>query len=242
MARPASDIAERIVRAARDRFLVEGVDGASLRAIARDAGTNLGMVYYYYPSKDDLFFAVIEDVYAKLIDDVTRSVSEPGLDTHAIVERMYARLAAISDDELKVVRLVLREGFASASTRIARLFERFSRGHIALLSGMLSAGLARGEVRSDIPPMVMVLSCVALGLVPQILRRRLEEAGLVTAQLLPPPEELAHALASLLLGGIARPEASAANDVAAQRYAAVEVLKKPRARRASTTSAAVKRR
>jgi AcrR family transcriptional regulator len=45
MARPASDIAPRIVHAARERFLFEGVDGASLRNIAKDAGTNIGMVY-----------------------------------------------------------------------------------------------------------------------------------------------------------------------------------------------------
>jgi AcrR family transcriptional regulator len=44
MARPASDIQKRIFVAARARFLSEGVDGASLRQIAKDAGTNIGMV------------------------------------------------------------------------------------------------------------------------------------------------------------------------------------------------------
>ena len=38
MARPRTDIQPRIVRAARARFLAEGVDGASLRAIARRRG------------------------------------------------------------------------------------------------------------------------------------------------------------------------------------------------------------
>src|SRR4029077_6434218 len=57
MARPRSDIQPRIVRAARERFLAEGVDGASLRTIASDAGTNVGMVFYYFPTKDDLFLA-----------------------------------------------------------------------------------------------------------------------------------------------------------------------------------------
>ena len=62
MARPRSDIEPRIVHAARRRFLKEGVDGASLRTIARDAKTSIGMVYYYFPTKDDLFFAVVEEV------------------------------------------------------------------------------------------------------------------------------------------------------------------------------------
>ena len=66
MARPRSDIAQRIVSAAAERFLHDGVDGASLRRIAQAAGTNLGMVYYYFPSKDDLFLAVVERHYAPL--------------------------------------------------------------------------------------------------------------------------------------------------------------------------------
>ena len=37
MARPRSDIEPRIVHAARERFLHEGVDGASLRTIASNA-------------------------------------------------------------------------------------------------------------------------------------------------------------------------------------------------------------
>ena len=37
MARPPSDIAQRIVTAATERFLNDGVDGASLRQIARAA-------------------------------------------------------------------------------------------------------------------------------------------------------------------------------------------------------------
>jgi AcrR family transcriptional regulator len=38
--------------------LGDGVDGASLREIAREAGTNIGMVVYYFATKDDLFLAV----------------------------------------------------------------------------------------------------------------------------------------------------------------------------------------
>ena len=61
--------------AARERFLTEGVDGASLREIARDAGTSIGMVYYYFPTKDELFLAVVEEVYAKLLADLASALA-----------------------------------------------------------------------------------------------------------------------------------------------------------------------
>ena len=67
MARPGSDLRSRVVPAARARFLAQGVDGASLRSIADDAGTSIGMVYYYFKTKDDLFLAVVEDVYGELM-------------------------------------------------------------------------------------------------------------------------------------------------------------------------------
>ena len=51
MARPRGDISERLIKAAREAFLTQGVDGASLREIAAEAGTSLGMITYYVPPR-----------------------------------------------------------------------------------------------------------------------------------------------------------------------------------------------
>jgi len=200
MARPASDVAARLVRAARDRFLEEGVDGASLRAIARDAGTSLGMVYYYFPAKDDLFFAVIEEVYGELVGKLEK-VLATDLGSEAKIQALYQVLGALSDDDLKVVRLIVKEGLAS-SQRLSKLFERFSRGHVPLLLGMIFQGVQKGELRGDLPPMLLVISTLAIGLLPQIVVRRLREAGVPAADLFPPAQSLALALAEVALRGL----------------------------------------
>ena len=113
MARPRSDIQPRIVRAARARFLESGVDGASLRTIAHDAGTNVGMVFYYFPTKDHLFLAVIEEVYAKLLDDLG-AVLAGGAPVRDRLEQVFARIGRASAEELAVVRLVAREALLSS--------------------------------------------------------------------------------------------------------------------------------
>lgn len=229
MARPASDISERIVTAARDRFLLEGVEGASLRAIARDAGTNLGMVYYYYKTKDELFLAVVEEVYGKLLEEMTQGVADPGLDTRSKIERLYARFAALSDDEVKVVRLMLREAIAGG-TRIGLIFERFSRGHFMIMGAMLQQGAARGEVRADLPTFALMMSTLFVGLVPQVVRRRLAEAKVPIDGLLPPPAELATVLSRILLEGLeprAREVAAAAKPAAKPPAGARPRPKKP---------------
>src|SRR6185369_13481687 len=112
MARPKSDIEPRIVAAARARFLSDVVDGASLRGIASDAGTSIGMVYYYFPTKDELFFAVVEELYRRLLADIELAIA-PDVGVRERVERLYLRVAAITDEELMVLRLVAREALTS---------------------------------------------------------------------------------------------------------------------------------
>ena len=136
MARPRTDIEPRIVLAARKRFLAEGVDGASLRTIAKDAGTNVGMIFYYFPTKDDLFLAVVEEVYSKLLADVARALAGDG----ALRDRLglaFVRLGKASEEELSVVRLVVREVLLSTE-RYARVFARMQRGHLALFVATLA--------------------------------------------------------------------------------------------------------
>lgn len=201
MARPRGDIRERIVRAARERFLVDGVDGASLRRIARDAHTNLGMIYYYFRTKEDLFLAVVEDVYAALLADLQAALA-PDAAVEERTRRAYARLGRMSDDECTVIRLVLREAMVS-SRRRARLIERFARGHLPLLLGMILDGVAAGRITDRHHPAVLVVATAVLAVLPQVVRRLVGDA-LPAGFDVPEGEALASALADLLLHGIAR--------------------------------------
>src|ERR1700758_5230733 len=48
---------QRIIDAARERFMREGYERATVRAIAADAGVDVSMVYYFFDSKEGLFTA-----------------------------------------------------------------------------------------------------------------------------------------------------------------------------------------
>jgi AcrR family transcriptional regulator len=176
MARPRSDIAPRIVRAARERFLCDGVDGASLRQIAEQAGTNIGMVYYYFPSKDDLFLAVVEEVYGTLLADLTAALAprekarKPGVSAKSDLPRpvrerlaaLYQRLGALSADELLVVRIVVREVLARPA-RLTGLIDRFRRGHLPMVLGLVQDAYAEGLFDPSLPPLVVTGAMMMLG-------------------------------------------------------------------------------
>jgi AcrR family transcriptional regulator len=203
MARPSSDIAARITAAARERFLRQGVDGASLRSIADDAGTNIGMVYYYFKTKEDLFLAVFEDVYEQLLADIVQAL-DPALAPEQRVLQLYERVSAMDEREFAVVRLMLRESLIS-SDRLKRLAARFEQGHVPLVMRTLAEGTAAGRFDPQTHPAALLVASISLAVLPQILHRLLSAAELPIAAALPGRLEAAHALFRVLLFGIAGP-------------------------------------
>jgi len=204
MARPATDIQERIVHAARALFLQHGVDGASLRQIATDAETNIGMIYYYFKTKDDLFLGVVEEIYGKFSTDI-QTLAEDDSPIQSRIEKLFTRFAAMSDEETQVVRLILREALVS-SERLQRLAVRFQSGHIPVVLNMVLGGMGEGRLRSDLNPIAIAMPLFLLGAMPQLVLRRVIASELPIAAALPSPQEAARMLLDVLFHGIAGPK------------------------------------
>lgn len=209
MARPRSDIRPRLIEAARAQFLKDGADGASLRAIARAAKTSIGMVHYYFGSKDELFFAVIEETYAPLLASIERLVADADSLSER-VRRVSLRIAEASDEEVDILRLVLRSALTSGPRR-DHLLARFQRGHLALVLGLLERGAEHGEVRRDVPGPALVPMALAVTLLPQIIRRVAGDAW-PFADSLATPEDIAALSVDVLLHGISPEETPGASE------------------------------
>ena len=199
MARPRTDIGPRILEAARKSFRERGVEAASLRAIARDAGTSIGMIYYYYPTKDELFFAVIEETYQKLLADLERLLA-PEVSVAERLARLFERIAQVSDEEVVILRLVAQEGLLQSS-RFERLVERFLRGHVPLVLKTMFDGVRDGTLDAKRNPLVLLLATFGLAGPPQLIRRALGTRVPVPGA--PSGSALAHELVEVLLHGIA---------------------------------------
>ena len=198
MARPATDIRPRLLRAARARFLAHGVDGASLREIASAAGTSIGMVYYHFKTKDDLFLAVVEEVYGQVLADLEAALA-PGPTVRERLRRLYRRIGALTDDELTVIRLVLREALVS-SARLDRLLARFLRGHVPLVMSLLQEGVRDGTLDGGRPIVLLMMATFTLAGPPQFIRRAVR--GRLPLADLAAGEALSDQLLEVLLGGI----------------------------------------
>lgn len=61
---------EKIIQAARRSFAEKGHDGVSMSEIAKSAGVKKALIYYYFPSKEDLFY----EVWHYSIDELENSI------------------------------------------------------------------------------------------------------------------------------------------------------------------------
>ena len=98
MATKAKETQRNILETAKRHFLSDGLTGASLRNIVKDAGLTTGAFYKYYPTKEALFDALIDpylehiyEIYDQVIaefeklsaDDQTKnmaSISDEGME------------------------------------------------------------------------------------------------------------------------------------------------------------------
>ena len=91
----ASVRSSQLVAAARQVLAREGVQGATMRAVATEAGVPLGTLSYVFGSKEELLRAVIQDVGDEIADVLRESAeTDQGLE-HAIragLETFWSRL------------------------------------------------------------------------------------------------------------------------------------------------------
>ena len=67
-----------ILDAARKEFEADGLDGASLRAIAAAAGYTPAALYFHFESKEEIYAEVLRDSLADLRQAIARSISRTG--------------------------------------------------------------------------------------------------------------------------------------------------------------------
>ena len=149
----------RIIVAAQDEFARRGFDGARVDQIARHAGVNKQLLFYYFHSKRGLFQAVLARGAAELEDALGRLDAPDGRP----LDRLRATLEAQFDFLVRSPALVTLLSQAGRSE--ARPFAPAIKRLVVLLS----EGQGRGEVRDDVDPhltaaQALVLMVAYLGL------------------------------------------------------------------------------
>ena len=154
----------RILAAAIAEFASRGFKGASMDAIAARTQTTRALINYYFGSKERLYLAVLERVYAEIREAENELELEhlPPVDAiRRIVEFTYDYYV----EHEYFVRLVVAENQAKG-----RHMKRFpslrtvNRPIVDMLAAVIARGPGRGRVPPDLDPIDVHMAIAALGM------------------------------------------------------------------------------
>jgi len=164
--------ADALLDAARDLFAERGYDGASIRAITRSAGANLGAVTYHFGSKEALYHAVIESKIRPLRERLLAASQAGG----SALQRLESFVRVAFDyyaADPKIPRLMLQQiASGRPAPPPARDWIRFGLGTLA---GLIRAGQQEGTIRAG-DPRLMAIGIVSNTLLVHLIRQPLEES------------------------------------------------------------------
>lgn len=153
------DTVRRILRTAEEIFAERGLAGARTSAIARGAGVNQALLYYYFESKEELHRFTLEMLFTQLREQVTAAFKinvEPGERLLGYVNAYFDFVAAHPN----YPRLVERE-LMSRGPSLDGVVQKFFRPLHDRLTATIRSGIAHGEFRR-VDPRNTVVTLIAM--------------------------------------------------------------------------------
>lgn len=152
----------RILQAAREEFVSHGLSGARVDRIAARSGVNKNLIYHYFGSKDALYLAVLEGIYAGLRerqqDEDLRGLP-PVEGIRRLVQSTFDHFVATPE----LIRLMSVENIHFGEyLKRSQSTKPLYRGLLDTIQILLKRGQAAGVFRSDVDAVDLYLSISGL--------------------------------------------------------------------------------
>lgn len=176
---------QKLTRAARTLFARKGYAATGTEEIVRRAGVTRGALYHQFPTKEELFLAVYEQVEQELTERVVAGLGELQSPLHALREGCRAFLEACRAPEVQ--RIALIDGPAVLGwERWREVAERYGFG---LVEAEIAAAIEAGEIEP-----------LPVGPLAHLLMGALDEAALLVVREPEQADSVAAALQRLIDG------------------------------------------
>lgn len=156
--------ADQLLDAAQEVFSREGLRAASLRAIAREAGCDPALIYYHFESKEAMFTALLDRRIPPLVETLRR-IAAPS-DLRPTPLRLWDVMGAFHNSLSRDpgFRSLLRGEIVRGTEGIQERIQVYISGVAQQVRTVLEQGVARGEVRTDLPPYLATFFLVRMHL------------------------------------------------------------------------------
>ncbi len=136
-----------IVEAALALFTERGFATTRLEDVAARAGIGKGTIYLYFPTKEDLFRAVVRQRLVPNLDAIETMIAGHAGSSADLLRAIAARAQQLLTTDITAIpKLVLAE--SGNFPAIAQLYaEEVAKRGLAMLEQVFARGIARGEFR-----------------------------------------------------------------------------------------------
>jgi AcrR family transcriptional regulator len=183
---------EQLLEAASRVFARSGYHGASMSEIAAEAGFSKGALYWNFTSKEDLFFALLDELDSHLRVLIHASASAPMDEERQ--EELSRDLSAVLEDSSDVVRLF--HEYSALAVRDPKVAARYASRNARLREELAESACVRHET-SGVPLAIAPehLATAMIALVDGLSMQQLTEPDAV-------PEELFGQILALIEDGM----------------------------------------
>ncbi len=154
-ARERAERRQQILEAARQLFLDQGFDQASVEEIAEAAEVSKGLVYFYFRSKDEILAALVRETYSPLLEALHSLETQAAQNPEARLLDFLRLEISFYREHARFFRLVasLVAGYEGLQIRpeYREVFVEAHHRELAVLEHILQEGVHQGCFRRETP-------------------------------------------------------------------------------------------
>jgi AcrR family transcriptional regulator len=167
---PGVDRRQQILEAALDIFAEHGFDGATTKAIVAKADVTQGLIYFYFASKEDLFYAAFEHQSQHVVLQGLTNILDLDAEPESVITQFVVHVVTVMDEprNIKLLRIwsqsqsmlakkggekfsAIKSLATPISTELQTYFEeQIKRGKLRPIDAHLTANLLTGSIVSSI--------------------------------------------------------------------------------------------
>ena len=136
-------VVKEIIDTARALFRKTGFKKTTMGDIAHGLGKAKSSLYYYYPSKEDIFKAVVSAEMDELLDQIHQSIRKASTSKEKLI--VYCRCRLEKLNQLCNLSETLKTEITELQCLIGHLKSKFDTSHVQLVKEILVEGVRNGE-------------------------------------------------------------------------------------------------
>ncbi len=140
----------QILAAARKLLFKKGLQSTSINQIARTAELGVGTIYFYYQSKEEIFYSLQEeglDILFRQIDAIGRAQTQPDEKLRE-TGMAYLRFSNEQKDYFDIINYFLATPSVTLGSELKKRIDRKGSRVLQLIRGFIRTGVSDGMFRS----------------------------------------------------------------------------------------------